>query len=196
MLRSGEVRDLITLGRKAILSVLEGKDLEVDDSLKERFKEKKGVFVTLLTYEEKKLRGCVGIPYPVYPLWRAVIEASIGSAFRDPRFEPLKREELDRVILELSLLTQPEEILSDRVLEEIQVGRDGLIVEKGRLKGLLLPQVPVREGWDVEEFLRHTCLKAGMDPNCWREKDVRIYRFTTEVWEEVRPWGEVRRVNL
>ncbi|MDQ7037913.1 MAG: AMMECR1 domain-containing protein, partial [Aquificota bacterium] len=84
MLGSGEAKELISLGRKAVLSVLEGRDLEVEDRLKERFGERRGVFVTFLTHPGGKLRGCVGIPYPVYPLWRAVIEASVGAAFRDP----------------------------------------------------------------------------------------------------------------
>ncbi len=194
MQSSKDMTDLIRLGRRAVISVFSGEDLEVEDSLKERFSQKRGVFVTLLTFPERDLRGCVGIPYPLYPLWRGVIEASIGAAFRDPRFDPVRREDLDRIVWEVSLLTPPEEVPKDRIEEEVRIGRDGLLVEKGRSRGLLLPQVPVRYGWDLEEFLRNTCLKAGLGPDCWRGEDVKIYRFQTEVHEEVRPWGEVRKV--
>ncbi len=194
MLSSEEARELITLGRRSVMSVLEGEDLQVEGDLKERFSQKRGVFVTLMTYPESRLRGCIGIPYPLYPLWRGVIEASVGAAFRDPRFEPLRREDLGRTVWELSLLSVPQEVPKDKLFETIRIGRDGLLVEKGQTRGLLLPQVPVKQGWGVEEFLRNTCLKAGLSPDCWRDEDVKIYRFITEVYKEVEPWGEVRRV--
>ncbi len=195
MLSLEEVKKLVEIGRGSVLSVLKGEEFEVPEDVKERFFEKRGVFVTLLTFPKKELRGCVGIPYPLYPLWRGVVEASIGAAFRDPRFEPLRPEELSSVLWEISLLTEPVEIKKERISEEVKVGRDGLIVEKGKIRGLLLPQVPLKFGWDLEEFLRHTCMKAGLGPDCWREEGVKIYRFEAEVFEEVEPWGEVRRVR-
>jgi uncharacterized protein (TIGR00296 family) len=195
MLSLEEARDLIALGRRSVISVLEGEDLEVEEDIKDRFGQNRGVFVTLLTYPDHRLRGCVGIPFPLYPLWRGVMEASVGAAFRDPRFEPLRREELNAVIWELSVLSEPHEVPKECVPEDIRVGEHGLMVEKGSVRGLLLPQVPVKQGWDAEEFLRNTCLKAGLDPDCWRKEDVKIYKFTTEIYEEVSPWGEVRRVN-
>ncbi len=195
MLSLEEVKKLVEIGRGSVLSVLKGEEFGVPEDVKERFFEKRGVFVTLLTFPKKELRGCVGIPYPLYPLWRGVVEASIGAAFRDPRFEPLRPEELSSVLWEISLLTEPVEIKKERISEEVKVGRDGLIVEKGKIRGLLLPQVPLKFGWDLEEFLRHTCMKAGLGPDCWREEGVKIYRFEAEVFEEVEPWGEVRRVR-
>lgn len=195
MLSSEEAKELILIGRRSVLSVFEGVNLEVPKELKDKFSQKRGVFTTLLTFPDKALRGCVGVPYSVYPLWRAVISSSISASFRDPRFPPLKKEELDSVIWELSLLTEPEEVDKESLPGAIRVGLDGLIVEESSRRGLLLPQVAVRYGWSPEEFLSFTCLKAGLERDCWRRKDVKIYRFQSEIFEEVEPWGEVRQVE-
>ncbi len=195
MLSSEEAKELIRIGRLAVLSALEGKEFYVPEELKEGFKEKRGVFTTLLTYPEKELRGCVGLPQPVYPLWKAIVHSSLSSAFRDPRFPPLDREELDKVVWELSLLTDLKEMSKEELPEGVRIGVDGLVVEKGGSKGLLLPQVATRYGWSPKEFLEFTCLKAGLSKDCWREKDVKVYRFQSEIFEEVEPWGEVKRVE-
>ncbi len=195
MLSSEEAKELIRTGRSAVLSALEGREITVPEEVKEKFGEKRGVFTTLLTYPERELRGCVGVPQPVYPLWKAVVHSSLSAAFRDPRFAPLKREELDKVIWELSLLTDLEEMSKEELPEGVRVGIDGLVVEKGGSKGLLLPQVAPRYGWSPEEFLEFTCLKAGLSKDCWKDKDVKVYRFQSEIFEEVEPWGEVRKVK-
>jgi len=195
MLSLEEAKDLIFVGRNAVLSVFRGKELTIPEGLKERFSQKRGVFTTLLTYPERRLRGCIGVPLPIHPLWYAVIHSSVSAAFKDPRFPPLREEELNNVLWELSILTPPQEVSKKNLPYEICVGRDGLIVELGTAKGLLLPQVAPRYGWNSVEFLEHTCLKAGLDRNCWKDPDAKIFRFESEVFEEVEPWGEVVRVE-
>jgi len=158
------------------------------------FKEKGGVFVTLSTWPEKELRGCIGYPEPILPLEKALVDAAKSAATRDPRFSPVKPAELEKILVEVSLLTPPEPIkVKDPkdYLKEVQIGRDGLIVEMGPYRGLLLPQVPVEWKWDVEEFLCHTCMKAGLLADTWLEKGVTIFRFTGQVFDETEPHGKV-----
>lgn len=138
----------------------------------------RGVFVTLTQGEA--LRGCVGLPWPVFPLEEATIEAAVRAA-RDPRFPPLVSEEVPLVHVEVSVLTVPEPVEADRALEAIRVGRDGLIVRWGEVQGLLLPQVAVRYGWDAETFLAHTCRKAGLPPEAWQWPDAQIFTFQAEI---------------
>ncbi len=195
MLSSEEAKELVLIGRNAVLSVFEGKELLVPDSLKEKYREKRGVFTTLLRYPGRELRGCIGVPYPVYPLWYAVIYSSVSASFKDPRFPPLSLEELNKVVWELSVLTEPQEISKERLPEGICIGRDGLIVELGSSRGLLLPQVAPRYSWDPVEFLEHTCLKAGLERDCWKDPSAKVYRFESEIFEEVEPWGEVKKVE-
>lgn len=140
-------------------------------------KEKRGAFVTLTMAGE--LRGCIGYPLPVKPLDEAVVEMAIAAATQDPRFEPLAANELNNIKIEISVLGLPEPSDPDHV----EVGRHGIIVSKGRSKGLLLPQVPVEQGWDRETFLRHGCLKAGLPPDEWK-RGAEIEVFTAQVFSE------------
>lgn len=142
----------------------------------------RGVFVTLTTPDEA-LRGCVGLPWPVWPLEEATIEAAVRAA-RDPRFPPLTAEEVPDVRVEVSVLTVPQPVGTDRLVEVVRVGRDGLIVRYGERQGLLLPQVAVRYGWDVETFLAHTCRKAGLPPEAWRWPEAQVFVFQTEIIRE------------
>jgi hypothetical protein len=144
-----------------------------------------GVFVTL--HENGELRGCIGYPEPVKPILNALIEVAIGAATGDPRFAPVNSHELERIQVEVSVLTPPELIVSDepsKYLEKIDIGRDGLIIERGIFRGLLLPQVPVEWGWDEQEFFANTCLKAGMSPDCWLQEGVKIYSFQSQIFNE------------
>ncbi len=196
-MEKAEIKELINLARLSIEKRLEGKKVEVKEEIKRKYSEEKGVFITLLTYPEERLRGCIGFPRPVYPLWRAVIVAAREAAFTDPRFSPLSREEYKNIIVEISILTQPKllEVKDPReYLEAIKIGRDGLIVEFGPFSGLLLPQVPLEEGWNVERFLDYCCLKAGLPPRSWLDRRVKVYTFQAEVWKEKEPKGEVIRV--
>jgi len=190
-----DVKELISLGREAVRSILEEKDFSVPEEIRKKFSEKRGVFVSLKTFPENELRGCIGVPLPLYPLWYGVVYSSIQSAFKDPRFPPLRRDELDSVRWELTLLTPPEEltISREKLPSVVKVGEDGLIIEYGGRSGLLLPQVPIEHGWSAEEFLDYTCLKAGLPPGCWKSEGVKIYKFKGEVFEEEEPMGKIKR---
>jgi hypothetical protein len=152
-----------------------------------------------VTDGEKDLRGCIGYPYPTEPLAKAVIESAISSATQDPRFYPISLSELDNVVFEISVLTPPQLIETKKSSEypsKVKVGEDGLIVERGMYKGLLLPQVPVEWKWDCEEFLCQCCIKAGLPPDNWLLDGTRIYKFQAIIFEEEKPRGEIRRKAL
>ena len=153
------------------------------------FDEKRGAFVTINTYPTHNLRGCIGIPEPIMPLKNAIKEAAV-SATHDPRFPPLKENELENIVIEVTILTKPQLIKVNKpqeYLEKIKIGRDGLIAEQGFYRGLLLPQVPVEQGWDVEEFLSHTCWKAGLPFDAWFDENTKIYKFEGQIFTEVKP---------
>ena len=162
------------------------------------FSENQGAFVTIHTYPNHDLRGCIGIPLPMMPLKEAIIEGA-KSATKDPRFPPLMEDELDNIIVEVTALTKPELIEVNQpqeYLANIEIGRDGLIVEQGFFKGLLLPQVPVEQGWNKEEFLSHTCMKAGLLPDAWYDKNTKISKFSGQVFTELKPRGEIEEKKL
>lgn len=162
------------------------------------FQEKHGVFVTLHTYPDYDLRGCIGIPLPVMTLEEAIIE-SAQSATRDPRFPPLDEKELATIVIEVTILTKPEPIKvkqPQEYLSHIEIGRDGLIVEQSFYKGLLLPQVPVEQEWDKEEFLSHTCMKAGLLPDAWFDKATKIFKFSGQIFTETKPKGTIKEKRL
>jgi len=166
--------------------------------LKGIFEEKQGAFVTLHTYPEHNLRGCIGIPLPIMTLREAIIE-SAKSATRDPRFPPLEESEINRIIIEVTILTKPELIKVEKpqdYLTNIEIGKDGLIAEQGFNKGLLLPQVPVEQGWEKEEFLSHTCIKAGLLPDAWFDKSTKIFKFSGQIFTEIEPGGEIKEKRL
>lgn len=143
-----------------------------------------GVFVTI--NKRGNLRGCIGFPYPQENFRKALMEAAI-SACHDPRFPPLTKEELKDIEVEVTLLKPPKklEIRSPKeYLEKIEIGKHGIIVQKGFHSGLLLPQVAVENNWDVLEFLSYTCIKAGLHPNAWMDEDTEVYVFEGEVFHE------------
>ncbi|CAB3289407.1 Protein MLAUSG7_v1_1209 [Methanocaldococcus lauensis] len=188
----------VKFARAVIENYLSGKDVIVEN-YPDVFNEKRGCFCTLHTYPERELRGCIGIPEPILPLIKALEEAAISAATKDPRFPPVTLEEMDYIIIEVSILTPPELIKvrhPREYLEKIKIGRDGLIIKYGMHSGLLLPQVPVEFGWDVEEYLAHLCLKAGLPPDMWLDENAKIYRFEAQIFEEVEPRGEVVEKKL
>jgi uncharacterized protein (TIGR00296 family) len=193
---------LVKLARKAVEEFLKnGRYINVPENISEKLLQPCGVFVTINTIRngEKELRGCIGYPYPITPLAQAVIESAISSATQDPRFYPLSLSELGKVVFEISILTPPQLVEAAKPKEypeKIKVGRDGLIVERGIYKGLLLPQVPVEWEWDEEEFLCQCCLKAGLPPDSWLLKGTKIYKFQAIIFEEEKPNGEVKYKSL
>ena len=162
--------------------------------------EKRGVFVTLNTLEggTKQLRGCIGYPQPIKPLWEAVQDVTTYAA-EDPRFpSPVTREELDRIVVEVSILTLPQEIRATRrqdLPSKIRLGVDGLIVSNSFASGLFLPQVATEQGWDQETFLSEACGKAGLPYDSWLKEDTKVQTFQAEVFAEILPRGEVVRVD-
>ena len=197
-----EGKYLVNLARKAVEEYLKtGKTIKTPTKTPKKLFDSCGVFVTinLLENGKKKLRGCIGYPYPTSPLVEAVIDSAINAATRDPRFYSLSPTELENIIFEVSVLTPPEHIETGNpaeYLSKIKVGKDGLIVEKNGYKGLLLPQVPVEWKWCEEEYLCQCCIKAGLPPDSWLMKGVKIYKFQAIVFEEVSPKGEINRVRL
>lgn len=154
----------------------------------------RGVFVTLSTYPDHGLRGCIGIPMPVLPLGEALDEAA-RSACHDPRFPDLRSEELAHVTVEVTVMTVPQRIECTKaeLPRRIEIGRHGLIITCGRRRGLLLPQVPVEWGWDTEEYLEHLSVKAGLPPDAWKRDDAIIESFEGEIFHETSPGGEIVR---
>ncbi len=152
-----------------------------------------GVFVTINTHPDDRLRGCIGYPSPVFPLREAIVKAAEGST-EDPRFPRLSEKELGRITVEVSILTLPELVEVSKATDypkRIVIGRDGLIVERGHYRGLLLPQVATEWKWTEEEFLSQTCMKAGLPPDAWFDRDTRIFKFNSVIFGEVSPGGEV-----
>lgn len=188
---------LVRLARKAVEECLKtGKIMPTPTDISPKLEEQCGVFVTLnsVRHGKKELRGCIGFPYPTLPLARAVVESAINSATQDPRFHPVSVDELSYIAFEVSVLTPPQLVKVKTPMDypsKIKVGQDGLIVEDGYSKGLLLPQVPVEWSWNEEEFLCQCCIKAGLSPDCWLLKGTKIYKFSCVIAQEVSPNGEV-----
>jgi len=197
-----EGKFLVKLARKAVEEHLKSRrTIAVPSGIPEKLLQPCGVFVTInsIRNDEKELRGCIGYPYPTIPLAQAVIESAISSATQDPRFPPLSLKELSRVVFEISVLTPPQRIEVKKPSDyksKIKIGEDGLIVERGVFKGLLLPQVPAEWEWDEEEFLCQCCMKAGLPPDNWLLDGTKIYKFHAIIFEEEKPEGEIKRKTL
>jgi len=193
---------LVKFARKSIENALKtGKALVVPPDIPQKLMHKTGVFVTLNSVASgaRELRGCIGCPGPDYPLVEATINSAINSALNDPRFPPVTTKEIDNIVVEISILTPPQLIEVKNPMEyskEIKIGQDGLIVEKGWCKGLLLPQVPVECDWNEEEFLSNCCMKAGLPPDAWLLRGTNIYKFQAIIFEEETPKGKIKRKEL
>lgn len=169
---------LLELARKAIVYHKETGDTIKVGTKDEALKKKRGAFVTLKV--EDQLRGCIGYPLPFKSLYETIIDAAISAASHDYRFQSLSTEELPETKIEISVLSLPKPI---KDVSEIEVGKHGIIISKGPDKGLLLPQVPLEWNWDLETFLRHTCLKAGLAEDEWK-KGAKIEIFSAQVFSE------------
>lgn len=198
-------KNLIDFARENIVYFLKNsKKIVVPKEIKQNYGDKFGAFVTLNTFGVggNPLRGCIGYIEPTYSLYEAIHKLSISSATEDPRFPSVTLEEMNNIVIELSILTPPELIRvesSEEYLNKIVIGRDGLIVESGMRRGLLLPQVPVslNRKWSIKEFLGHTCQKAWLSEDAWKDvKKTKIFSFEAILFEEVEPNGEVVRKSL
>lgn len=185
MLNNKDRTMLLALARQSVNDAFSGVDTKADTEIIKRFSQNNGVFVTLK--KNNALRGCIGSVMASLPLYQSVIELARAAAFEDPRFPPLKKSELKDVKFEISILTIPELIKvgsPEEYLRKIKIGRDGLIIHSVQGSGLLLPQVPGEWGWNTKEFLEHTCIKAGLSKDSWKDLNNKIYRFSAEVFSE------------
>ena len=189
---------LVKTARKVVTEFLKNnKKIKFDEENEKKFSFNSGIFVTLNNPEG--LRGCIGYPLPNKKLSNALVDSAISAATEDPRFPSVDSNELDKIIFEVTVLTPPVEIKVNDPLEypsKIKVGRDGLIVKSGSNSGLLLPQVPKEYGWNEEQFLDHTCEKAGVPKEYWKEKETKILKFEGIVFKEQESLGKVIRVTL
>lgn len=170
---------LLNLARSTIEAELEDHQLPTNPPSDGPLSQIRGAFVTLT--ENESLRGCIGHVIGTEPLWRSVRANALNAAFHDPRFPAVEADELSQLTLEISALSP---LWTVEAPEDIVIGRDGLLIERGPYRGLLLPQVADRYGWSPEEFLDQTCRKAGMQPGCWCDGDARIAAFSAEVFSE------------
>ena len=200
MISNLEGEQLVKLARKAVQKYL-GESVDIDIDSLERFSQQTGIFVTLISVrsKEEQLRGCIGFPLPEKKLYQSVIEAAIAAATQDPRFTPVKKEELASIIFEVSILTPPEEIRVQNLNEypsHIKLGRDGLLLKWKYGTGLLLPQVPIELKWNIYEYLANLCFKSGAPPDVWFMPESKLYRFQAIIYKESVPNGVVIRVEL
>src|SRR5258707_11707406 len=171
-------RAMLARARAAIVSVLDDKPLSRTASEPSCFSVSQGVFVTLEVFG--KLRGCIGVIEPREPLRESIIHCAQSAAFHDPRFSALQQEEVSGLEIEISVLSE----LFPVALQQIQIGKHGLMVATENHRGLLLPQVASEHKLSREEFLEETCHKAGLRRDAWRAPQTKIYAFTSEIFRE------------
>ncbi len=190
---------LVNLARRTVDEIVKtSQKLSAPKDTPAHLRNKSGVFVTLNSIFDNRvsLRGCIGRPYPTSPLVEATIDSAVDSAINDPRFPAITPKELDSIIVDLSVLTPPKKIeysKPEELLDLVKVGRDGLIASRGMFRGLLLPQVPIDWKWDTKEFLEHTCNKAGLSKDMWKDPETEFMSFQAEIFGEEKPRGNIVR---
>lgn len=169
---------LLELARCSIVAAVEGRELPARLKEDERLLRPAGAFVTL--HCGSRLRGCIGQMPGNDSLVQVVARCSRLAALEDPRFSPVKREELGEIEIEISVLSELQDVAADKVVP----GQHGLMVSRGCERGVLLPQVATQMKWGASRFLEETCVKAGLDPGAWKDPETRIQAFTAEVFSE------------
>tara|TARA_B100000029_G_scaffold459560_1_gene489811 strand:- start:271 stop:879 length:609 start_codon:yes stop_codon:yes gene_type:complete len=185
---------LVQMARSVVTEYITNNNKISDQVFKEKFSFNAGVFVTI--NDKSGLRGCIGFPLAIKKLSDALTNAAISASTDDPRFPSVRQNELNDLIFEVTILSNTKEISAnspDKIINSIKIGRDGLMIEKDFHSGLLLPQVPVEYNWNVEDFLKHTCHKAGLPSESWKDKTVKISKFQGVIFREVLPNGEIIR---
>jgi hypothetical protein len=162
------------------------------------FTQRHGIFVTIYHYPTKTLRGCIGFPEGVGEMRKLIVEAAVAAAAEDPRFVPISHLEFEHTVIEISVLSKMEKIhgSAEQIKKQVKIGRDGLVIEYGYHKGLLLPIVPVEEKWSVPKFLNEVCIKAGLPEHAWSQGAAQLYKFSSQVFREKEPRGAVEEVRL
>ena len=171
---------LFRVARESLEAHLKGEKAALPQATSQTLSQPSGVFVTL--HRGGRLRGCIGYLEAMKPLLAAVQEMAVAAAFQDPRFPPLRQDELADLDVEISVLSPMCQI---KHIEEIQVGRDGIYLERDPCRGLLLPQVATEYGWDRTTFLKQTCVKAGLPPEAWEDPATRIFIFSAKILHEL-----------
>jgi uncharacterized protein (TIGR00296 family) len=204
MAYSGEY--LVKLARKSIESYIKDEiKLKIPKDAPKDLFDKSGVFVTLhrksSKEKEPELRGCIGrIESPNSTLIQSTIDSAIDAAVHDPRFPPTTFNELREITVEVTILTVPKELeIKDpkEYFNLIEIGKHGLIAQKGPYqRGLLLPQVPVNQNWDLETYLDHVCWKARLPPHSWRDLSTKIFSFEGFIYSEETPNGIVKQEEI
>ena len=169
---------LLRIARESVFHFVTRDKVPVVQESDPRLHEKQGVFVSL--HQGDRLRGCIGTFQSDEPLYKTVVDIAIGAATRDPRFSPLRTDEVPRTEFELSVLSRLEVVAP----EDVEVGKHGLLITVGRNRGTLLPQVASQFGWEREEFLEQTCVKAGLPRDAWKDPAARIEVFAAAVFSE------------
>ncbi len=178
-LNAHEQQALLAIARQAIIQgVLTGQEY-IEPREEKALNQRNGCFVTIK--QNGQLRGCIGNFQSELPLFKEVAQMAQASAAKDPRFYPLKENDLSNFTLEISVLT-PLQKIED--IEEIEVGKHGIYIEKGFYRGVLLPQVALEHNWDRLAFLKQTCIKAGLPTDAWKADDADIYVFSAQVFGE------------
>ncbi len=181
MLTQKQKNFLLQIARDAIKAPLYNESFSMPAIDDELFLEKRGAFVTL--HKNKELRGCIGYIRAYKPLLQTIIEMAKAAAFEDPRFPSVRQDEINKIEIEISVLSELIPVMNHN-LEEIIVGRDGIYLEMGYKSGLLLPQVALENDWNRETFLRETCRKAGLDSSSYLQPECKIFRFSAEIFAE------------
>jgi AmmeMemoRadiSam system protein A len=180
-LEPGEKKGLLLIARETLQTYFLEKKRAKIPPRNDRLREPGGAFVTLTI--QGQLRGCIGHLGFTSPLCEVVSQCAIAAAVEDLRFSPLTKDDLDLVEIEISVLSPMQDV---RSIEEITVGTHGLLIASGGSRGLLLPQVASKYGWDRLTFLQETCRKAGLPRDAW-QKGARIQVFTAQVFSETEP---------
>lgn len=189
---------LVKAARNAVEESFGKKAPNLQKTKNRKLNEEHGVFVTTKKASDHSLRGCIGIVSPT-PLFEAVQRASFSAAFSDPRFPSLEKDELETIIFEVSVMTEPSLVSGKNPAEmkgDIKIGDDGLMISNGPYSGLLLPQVPIEQKWDADEFLTNLCYKAGMTPSFLEDENTQVWKFQCQIFAEESPKGKVKEVVL
>jgi len=167
---------LLDIARQAVIDCVRGGSDYVEPREEQALNVRRGCFVTIK--QRGQLRGCIGNFQSELPLFKEVAAMACASAIRDPRFYPMKEQDLDDFTIEISVLSSLKKI--DEI-EQIVIGRHGIYLEKGYYRGVLLPQVATERRWDRHTFLKQTCLKAGLAADAWKAEDCEIYIFGAQI---------------
>lgn len=188
---------LVKLARKAAEKwIKDNKPVKPEEPIPEQAHFVTGAFVTVksVTGTEHNLRGCIGYPIGIEPLYKEIIDLAKASTLQDPRFPPVKERELPNLVFEVTVMTPPQRIeysSPQNLLDQIEIPGDGLIVKLGPYQGLLLPQVPIEQRWNKEEFISYTCRKAYLPTDTWKTKKIIVEKFQGIIFSEIEPNGQI-----